>query len=431
MRGNIAADIASLLKSWIQGKLYEYQCQENLDHVFLLSNYLKYDETKSLKDLIFGVLKKTQTQPDECDSLTEKLDALRKSNTKIVARNHVGIRHMSSTEVEKRLLEMHDRKEILYLHQMIPKWIVLDPEFLIRSLIKILERTNGDTEIAFFKEMDLKNIFGSKHDAPLIDIMCHVGILAKAVHNHKSNNVFVISACPKVPNDIKNLKHLPQPKDCPYAHSPILCLKFKELPMVSCAFQMLVCLLLNHYPYDLQGRQCLIYENVAAFKMSTGTKEKQRLIICTEGMLLFIYIIRYSDSTETIDATLCGKIRKLVEVMLTELLDTDLDTELMNGPGDRANGREKKGTRRIDFEYMIRCPETNDLKINEEGLINVNDLKPVADKENNEKSKIYYCDNHSDKAHPHGVDVEPLLCSWFPEITLSNNQGCMTNQTGR
>ena len=336
---------------------------------------------------------------------------------------------MSTTEVEERLMEMHGKKEILYLHQMTPKWIVLDPEVLIIYLNKILQRTNDDNQITFFKEMDLINILRHTKNAPLIDIMCNVGILAKAVHSSTNENIFVISACRKAPKQLETLRQLPSENDSPHVHSPILCLKFNELPLVSCVFQLIICHLLHKFPYDIQGRRCLIYDNVAAFKLSTESSEKQRLFLFTDEKRLFIYIIRYNECIGEIDSTLCRKIRSLVEDTLIESLNADINISLVNSPGKRTNKRVNTGMRKIKFEYLIRCPETKDLNINEEGLINVRDLKQVADAASTQERKIYQCSNHSDKGHPHEVDAECLLCSWFPEDF--HHQECDQRQTGR
>ena len=430
IEGNISADIASLFSSWIIGKPYEYQCQEHLDHVFLLSNVLRNDQTRELKTFILRLLEKIKSPLSVCDSLTEELNALLKRNPKIIERKAIEMKDMSSTAVEERLMEMHNKKEILYLHKMTPKWIVLDPEFLILSLNKILQRIYDDDQITFFKEMDLKNIIRSKKDARLIDIMCNVGILAKAAHILTNDNIFVISACPKAPNQLEDLRHLPSQNDSPHVHSPIVCLKFNELPLVSCAFQMITCQLLNRFPYDIQGKRCLIYNNFAAFKVSKESNEKQRLCVFTEGMYLFIYIIRYTKCTVEIEPTLCGQIRNLVEDTLTESLGADIEHYFTSTPGKRTNDRVSNGKRKIEFEYMIRCPETKELKINEEGLLNVQDLKEIADTENTQKRKVYHCSNHSDKAHPHELDVEPLLRFWFPEMCRPCGQEGYQGQPG-
>ena len=395
-----------------------------------MSNVLRNDQTRELKALIFWLLEKTKTPLTKSDSLTEQLDALRKRNTKIIERKAIEMKDMSNTAVEERLMEMHDKKEILYVHKMTPKWIVLDLEFLILSLNKILQRINDDEQVTFFKEMDLKNIIRSNKDAPLIDIMSHVGILAKAVHSSTNENIFVISACRIAPNQLETLRQLPSQNDSPHVHSSILCLKFNELPLVSCVFQLIICQLLHKFPYDIQGRRCLIYNNVAAFKLSTDATEKKRLFVFTDENRLFIYIIRYNECTGGIEPTLCGEIRQLVENTLIESLNADIDTSLGNSRGKRTNKRVKTAMRKIKFEYMIRCPETKDLKIKEEGLINVHDLKKVADTASTQERKIYHCSNHSDKAHPHELDVQSLLCSWFPEDSTFHNQECDPRQTG-
>ena len=413
------------------GKPYEYECQKNLDHVFVLSTVLRNDKTRELKTFIFGLLEKFKDAFSERDSLTEELDALRKSNTKIIVRNSVAMRHLSSTEVEKRLLEMHDRKEILYLHGMTPKWIVLDPEFLILSLEKILKRTHDNEQIMFFKEMDLTNILRSKKDAPLIDIMCHVGILGKSVHSHTNENIFVISARPKTPVELESLSQLPSQNDSPHVNSPILCIKFNELPVVSCAFQMIICQLLKRFPYDSQGRRCLMFNNFAAFKLSKESNMKQRLCVFTDRMYIFIYIIRYTTDTVAIDPTLCGQIRNLVESTMTELLEAEVDNCFVNTASQRTNDIITREKREIEYEYLIRCPETKNLKITEEGLISVKELKDGADTDGTQNRKIYHCFNHSDRAHPHGVDVQTLLNSWFPEFYGSNGQGRFSGKTGR
>ena len=404
-----------MISDWCFGRPYEYQLQ---DDVFLISQCLSNDQTKLLKETIFKRFTAGVSIPTHSDEVTMKIDALLKKDSKLADQSDFESVGLTNDVVHKQLLNMHLKRCIIYIYRMKPKTVVLDLEFFIETFYKIVQQTDPtNTETTFFRETVLKRMIKSNNGNLVIEVMLELGLLAKAVYNDRSDNIFVISNRAEVPHSLQSIRHLPDKRSSPHMHSPILCLEFDDEALVALVFSQIICHLLRSYPYDTQGKRVLLFRDYAAFSISRSNQEKQRLSLFYHRHNLFVYILRYSKSKSDIEPAVCSHIRKELEDALSKGLDAELQNAVINQQ-DSFSGVSNfpldTETRIITFNYKVRCPDMTDTVINEEGLIPASDLLSVLEDANRSET-TYECCKHSDRPHPHDIDVVQLIKAWFPE----------------
>lgn len=412
---NVCQDISDFFSGLFVGKPYEYLLR---GEACLISQYLKHDQTKDLKRLTKELLQNISPEASISDQIIEKFEYLRKTGKKVLVQIPFDSANSSLDVGDEGLSYLHATRLIFSAHGKSPKWVILDPEFLVSLFQKIVEhdckarQVNQDIEtgqIRFYRETDLKKVIGSENGDVILEAMLDVGLLAKAMKNARPDNMFALINNGEVPDKLQSLRYLPDQKECPHFHSPILCIKFKDACIVESAFRLIKCRLLRTYPYETQGKRIFLYRDFAAFKVSEDNQEKQRLSLLYINEYIFVFILAYTTRPGSIEPKLCVEIRKILEDAILEGFEADQNIE-----PDASNSLLVTEKRTIEYEYLIRCPDTTDKKLDDEGLVSVADLFREISTINGE-SASYTCSNHSDKPQPHNVDTVSLVKPWFPE----------------
>ena len=387
---------------------------------------MQNDQSKCLKSVLIDTICRLTNEDTpvfepmklkHCDNLITNIQRLRNEGHEIIQKELLDSDKTRSNVNEDDLFHLHLRKKIFYMYRMSPKLIVIDANVLITAFYKIVLHTDNSNKVMeLFEKSDLGNIIDIKDVDILIDLMLYLGLLAAARHN--SNKLLLVTSRVEIPGTLTDIRNFPSQEVTPHTHTPVICLKFKNSTLTVGAFESIICGLLNYYPYDTQGGKALLFRNFAAFKISSDGQERERLSLFSDGCDLFVHIVRYTRQQNYTDPKKCVLIRKQIEEAIMNgfnagLKCANLDEEqtFTKEPG---RGIMDEG-RKLDFTFCLRCPALDNHVINSEGFIDVSEVVRLSSKAD-ATPKFYECNSHSDRAHPHFVDITQIMQPWFCDV---------------
>ena len=314
----------------------------------------------------------------------------------------------------------HEQGSLIYFQTVhLENTVVLDPQWIIHAFRYLISAKHfgskygelhqkwlnfidsGHLEVELAKaiwEKDNQHDFYANHETILhylekLDIIVK-GSIVSDQDGKKEQLPFYFVPC--LVKESPNPNILKMPKNIQHARStPVLCIAFEERFLPPAVFNRVVAGFLSRWPIARQGNKNLLFCGCAVFEVKHEKKGQDRhrmTIFCRQGKI-GVRITRYTTSKDkTVDNQICNIVRRvLVSAIRQEF--------------SRYRKVSKDDTM---FSYKLQCMDTEELDQLHEGLLNVDDLVEAVETD-------YFCEAHSDMAHPHLISAVEMLRDWFPE----------------